>query len=70
VTEKEALVIATHRHYKGGLYRYIGEAKHSETGEAMVVYQHLFPHEIGLWVRPAALFYGNLEDGRERFKPL
>lgn len=39
MTEQEAEQLATHRHYKGGLYRYIGVARHSETEEAVVVYE-------------------------------
>jgi hypothetical protein len=70
MTEAEALTLATHRHYKGGLYRVVGLAKHSETLEPMVVYEHLWPHEQGLWVRPADMFHGTLEDGTTRFKPL
>ncbi len=31
MTEAEALALATYRHYKGGLYRVIGVARHSET---------------------------------------
>lgn len=68
--EQEALGLATHRHYKGGLYRFLSEARHSETGETMVVYEHLWPHARGLWVRPAELFYGALDDGRARFQRL
>jgi hypothetical protein len=70
MTEDEALKLATHRHYKGGLYRYVGEARHSETMEALVVYEHLWPKERGLWVRPAAMFHEKLEDGRARFERL
>jgi hypothetical protein len=70
MTEQEALKHATHRHYKGGLYRVIGVARHSETEEAMIVYEHLWPHERGLWVRPAAMFNETLADGTPRFKPL
>jgi len=44
-----------YRHYKGGLYRLIGVAKHSETLEEMIVYQALYG-ECGLWVRPAAMW--------------
>lgn len=68
--EQQALGLATHRHYKGGLYRFLSAARHSETGENMVVYEHLWPHARGLWVRPAELFYGVLADGRARFQPL
>jgi hypothetical protein len=37
------------------LYRVIGVARHSETEEPMIVYEHLWPHERGLWVRPEAM---------------
>lgn len=70
MTESEALALASHRHYKGGLYLYLGTARHSETEESMAVYEHLWPHERGLWVRPAALFFGQLADGSPRFAPL
>jgi len=70
MTEAEALTLATHRHYKGGLYRYVGEARHSETMEPLVIYEHLWPKERGLWVRPAAMFHENLPDGRARFARL
>ncbi len=74
--EEAALKLATHRHYKGGLYRKLYDSNHSEDKDAegnpvkYVVYEHLFPHEPGIWVRPAELFYGNLEDGSRRFRPL
>jgi thioredoxin 1 len=70
MTEAEALKLATHKHYKGGLYRVIGTALHTETQEKLVVYEHVFPHEKALYVRPADMFYGNLEDGTVRFAPL
>lgn len=70
MTEAEALKLATHRHYKGGLYRVVGTAKHSETLEPMTVYEHLWPNPPGLWVRPADMFHGRLEDGSVRFTPL
>lgn len=70
MTEEEAKRIASHRHYKGGLYLVIGTAKHSETEELMVVYEHLWPHERGLRVRPAEMFDDVLEDGTRRFAPL
>ncbi|MBI5694075.1 MAG: DUF1653 domain-containing protein [Verrucomicrobia bacterium] len=44
-----------YRHYKGNPYRVLGLARHSETLEALVVYQALYG-EAGLWVRPAAMF--------------
>jgi hypothetical protein len=70
MTEDEALRFASHRHYKGGLYKVLGEAKHSETGEILVVYEHLWPLGQSLWVRPASMYYERLADGRLRFEPL
>lgn len=54
-----------YKHYKGGLYRLIGEAKHTETEEDVVVY---FSVETGrMWVRPKEMFYEfiDLPDGRK-----
>lgn len=44
-----------YRHYKGGLYKVIGIARHTETLEHYVVYQTCPPKE-DLWVRPASMF--------------
>ena len=44
-----------YRHFKGGEYQVLFTARHSETGEEMVVYRALYG-EGGLWVRPAAMW--------------
>ena len=64
--EQEPLVPGgVYRHYKGNRYRVVDEAKHSETLEALVVYQALYG-ERGLWVRPKAMFLEMVRvDGRE-----
>jgi cyclomaltodextrinase / maltogenic alpha-amylase / neopullulanase len=49
-----------YRHYKGGEYRVVGIARHSETLEALVIYEALYG-EGGLWVRPAAMFTETIE---------
>lgn len=49
-----------YRHYKGNEYRVLGLARHSETLEPLVVYEALYG-ERGLWVRPAAMFTGEIE---------
>jgi hypothetical protein len=42
---------------KGGTYRIIGLAKHSETLEDMVVYETLYDNSIAkTWVRPLAMW--------------
>lgn len=43
----------------------IGEARHSETDEEMVVYRALYG-DGGLWVRPKAMFLESVHvDGKE-----
>lgn len=49
-----------YRHFKGGEYRVLGTAAHSETLEPMVVYQALYG-ERGMWVRPAAMWNERVE---------
>jgi hypothetical protein len=44
-----------YRHFKGGEYRVEGVARHSETGEELVVYTPLYG-EGGLWARPLSMF--------------
>ena len=61
-----------YRHYKGGEYDVIGVARHSETGEPLVVYRPLY-NATGLWARPHAMFFGSLTvDGVDtlRFTPM
>ena len=41
-----------YRHFKGNEYEVIAVARHSETGEPMVVYRALYD-EGGIWCRPA-----------------
>ena len=48
-------VPGVYRHYKGQRYQVLGNARHSETVEELVVYRALYG-ERGLWVRPAAMF--------------
>ena len=55
-----------YRHYKGLDYEVIGVARHSETLEALVVYRPLY-NDSGLWVRPHAMFFEEVEiDGRRQ----
>ena len=53
-----------YRHFKGGLYKFVGIAKDSETLEDLVVYQAMYGVRQ-LWVRPAEMFFGKVErDGK------
>ena len=51
----ESDICGVYRHYKGGMYRVLFVAHHSETLEDMVVYEPL-DGKSGYWVRPAAMW--------------
>ncbi len=57
--------IGRYRHYKGGEYEVMGVARHSETLDPLVVYRPLY-NASGLWVRPHAMFFGEVELGGQR----
>lgn len=62
--------LGIYEHYKGQHYQVLGIARHSETLEALVVYQALYG-ERSLWVRPVSLFNQNILQGSQeipRFK--
>ena len=50
-----ALKPGRYRHFKGKEYELLTVARHSESGEAMVVYRALYG-EGGVWVRPASMW--------------
>ncbi len=54
-----------YKHYKGGEYKILALAKHSESLEEMVVYQNIQEPEK-IWARPLDLFLQPVEqDGKE-----
>jgi hypothetical protein len=53
------------KHYKGGLYRYIGEALHTETNETLTAYSCMKTGQ--LFIRPLYMFHGENENGEPRF---
>ena len=57
----------THQHYKGGLYRYVGKAFHTEDEEMVVIYEHVFPHQKQLYVRPKQMFEEFIDVKTARF---
>jgi len=51
-----------YRHYKGNLYEVVGEVRHSETKEELILYKALYQSEgEDLWVRPKKMFEENVE---------
>ena len=61
-----------YRHFKGGEYEVIGFAKHTETGEKLVLY-HIMPNGEELWARPYDMFKEVIwRDGKQirRFEKL
>lgn len=53
-----------YQHYKGPRYKVLGLVRHSETLEALVLY-HPMAGDQALWVRPWAMFTGEVDvDGR------
>ena len=53
--EIEEITLGKYRHFKGNIYDVIGFAKHSETGEKLVIYRSVEnPDEV--WARPYKMF--------------
>ena len=60
----EPIRLGRYRHFKGKDYEVLGVARHSETGEQLVVYRPLYG-ERGLWVRPLSMWNETVErDGK------
>ena len=59
--------IGRYKHFKGHEIKVICVAKHTETEEDMVVYEHLGHNEKSkMWVRPAKMFLEQVN--REGYK--
>lgn len=59
-SNQEMPLSGLYRHYKGRDYEVIDTARHSETGEELVVYRCLYG-DYSLWVRPLAMFLESVE---------
>jgi hypothetical protein len=65
---KRKLVLGgLYRHFKGGLVKVLGEARHSETLEKVVIYIHLEDGKI--WARPKEMFLEKItHDGKTYYR--
>ncbi len=67
----QRIKLGRYKHYKGGLYRVIGVARHSERpSQEFVVYQALYySREFGnnsIWIRPKKMFLEKVLAGGKR----
>ena len=54
--EKRGFKIGTIvRHFKGGLYKIVGKAEHTETKESLVIYEQLYA-PFNTYARPEEMF--------------
>ena len=62
--EVPRLKLGMYEHFKGQRYEVLNLAKHTETGEWLVIYRALYG-EYGIWARPLDMFDEVIErDGK------
>ena len=56
-----------YRHFKGGTYKVVGVAIHTETQDGLVLYKDVNnPHNI-IWARPVSM-WNDMVNGKKRFE--
>jgi hypothetical protein len=60
-----SLVRGKYRHFKGGLYKVIGIAQHTETNEELVIYQAL-SGDRKLWASSEKMFLQKIKIGGKK----
>ncbi len=66
MNKNETIKKGWYKHFKGGIYKVLGSAKHTETLEEFVLYIHKCKENPdGYWIRPKQMFLGDktLENG-------
>ncbi len=63
----DEIKLGKYRHFKGNEYEVICIARHSETGEPMVVYKALYD-DGGVWVRHASMWNETVERDGKTYK--
>lgn len=59
---KDVVVNGVYRHFKGHEVKVLAVAEHTETGDFVVVYQHLYDGKV--WARPVEMFTSEVDTAK------